>query len=276
MIDRLTAPSSRAVSRRSLLRLAAAAAGLLVTPRTLRAEEDPASALERLHRPRLRLPATTSNGARVPVTVEATYPIEPDHGGTVLEVINPRDPVASKGVFHFTVASGRAYVAFQARFDEGPSSAVATAQCSRHGRFSATAPLVIAPGAGGCAGGLTSMAPGADEIRPPVIRIPKLVAEGALQADEIIQIQVKTKHPNRTGLALRDGRWVAESEPFHLRSLEVVYADEPVSRFVLTSALSDNPLITFLLRARREGTVRVLLTNTRGQRFEASHPIRFA
>ena len=273
MLPRLIVPSL-AVSRRRFLHLAAAAAGLLTIPSAPRAESDPG---ETLHRPRLRLPATTSNGARVPVTVEAAYPIEPDHGGAVLEVTNPRDPVAAKGVFHFTAASGRAYVAFQARFDEGPSAVVATAQCSRHGRFTVSTPLVIAPGGGGCAGGLPAAPAGAaDEIRPPVIRIPRLVAEGTIQADEIIQVQVKTKHPNRTGLALREGRWVAESEPFHLSALDVAYGGEPVNRFVLTAALSDNPLITFLLRVRREDTVTVVLTNTRGQRFAASHPIRFA
>jgi predicted secreted protein len=247
-----------------------------VAPRTLGAQDDRAAALATLHRPLLRVPATTANGARVPVTVEAPQPLEADHGVSVLEVVNPRDPVAAKGVFHFTPANGRAFVAFQARFDEGPSSVVATARCSRHGHFGATAPLTIAPGAGGCAGGASAVAAGADEIRPPVIRIPKLVAEGAVRADELIQVQVKTKHPNRTGLVVRDGRFVQESEPFHLRTLEVVYGDEPVSRFVLTAALSDNPLITFLLRVRREGMIRVTLINTRGQRFEAEHPIRFA
>jgi hypothetical protein len=117
---------------------------------------------------------------------------------------------------------------------------------------------------------------GTDEIRSPVIRIPRLVAEGALRPDELIQVQVKAKHPNRTGLVLRDGRFVQESEPFHLTALNVVYGDEPVSRFVLTAALSDNPLITFLLRVRREAPLQVTLTNTRGQRLEATHPIRFA
>jgi sulfur-oxidizing protein SoxY len=277
MLHRRLASPSRPVSRRSLLRLAAATAGLLVAPRVLGAQGDPAPSLDALHRPRLRVPAVTSNGARVPLTVEAPYPIEPDHGVSVLEVVNPRDPVAGKGVFRFTPASGRAYVAFQARFDEGSSAVVATARCGRHGPFSATAPLVIAAGGGGCAGGAPTVTPAADDaIRPPVIRIPGLVAEGVVRADEIIRVQVKARHPNRTGLAVRDGRFVQDSEPFHLIALDVVYGDELVSRFVLTAALSDNPLITFLLRVQREGTVRVTLTNTRGQRFEASHPIRFA
>lgn len=277
MLHRTTAPSPPpVVSRRGFLSLATAAAGLLAAPTALRAQGARPLALEALGRPRLRLPASTSNGARVPVTVEVPRPMEPDHGATVLEVVNPRDPIAGKGVFHFTPANGRAWVAFQARFDEGASTVVATAQCSRHGRFSATAPLVITPGGGGCAGGHPATVSGLDEIQPPVIRIPKLVAEGTLQAGELIQVQVKTRHPNRTGLIVRDGQFVAASEPFHLNGLDVVYGDEPVSRFVLTAALSDNPLISFLLRPWREGLVRVTLTNTRGQRFEAVHSLRFA
>jgi len=43
---------------------------------------------------------------------------------------------------------------------------------------------------------------------------------------------------------------------------------------LLTSALSDNPLIAFKLRAHAEGLLRAVLTNNRGQRFEATHPIR--
>ena len=77
------------------------------------------------------------------------------------------------------------------------------------------------------------------------------------------------RHPNRTGLARRDGRFVAESEPFHLREMEVWYQDARVSRFALTSALSDDPLITFRVRAGKGGVLRAVLENTRGRRFEA-------
>jgi sulfur-oxidizing protein SoxY len=49
-----------------------------------------------------------------------------------------------------------------------------------------------------------------------------------------------------------------------------------VSWFSMTPALSDDPFITFRLRAVREGPLRILLVNNRGQRFEASHPIRFS
>lgn len=196
MPSRTLAAASPALSRRGNLRLGAAAAGLLATPAVLRgAQGDLPTAPETLDRPRLRLPALTSNGTRLPVTVEAPQPMEPAHGATVLEVVNPRDPIPGKGAFHFTAANDRAWVAFQARFDEGPSAVVATARCRRHGSFSATTPLQVAPGAGGCSGG------------PP--------------------------------------------------------------------ATPGGPLITFLLQPQREGVVRVTLTNTRRQRFEAAHPIRF-
>jgi predicted secreted protein len=257
-----------------VLGVTAAAAGLLLGPRTRRAASGQPPTLDRLHCPELRVPGATSNGGRVPVVVDVPLPMDPDHHVAALEVINPRDPVPVKGTFHFTPASGRAYVAFQARFDEGPSTAMAVAECQRHGRFTTTAPVTIAPGAGGCAGGAPARV-GADEIRAPVIRIPRLVGEGRIPAGAIIDVQLKTKHPNRTGLVVRDGAFVRESEPFHLDAVDVFYGGQRVSRFVLTAALSDNPLITFTLRVRDEGTIRVALTNTRGQRFEATHDIRF-
>jgi desulfoferrodoxin (superoxide reductase-like protein) len=259
-----------------VLGLAAAAAGLLIQPRIGRAASGASSADERLHRPAVRVPAATTNGARVPVVVEVALPMDPEHHVTALEVVNPRDPVSVKGVFHFTPANGRAYVAFQARLDEGPSTVIAASDCARHGRFSTTADVTIAPGAGGCAGGAPAAGALPDEIRPPVLRIPQLVAGDSLRAGDLVDVQVKIKHPNRTGLVVRDGAFVRDSEPFHLNGMDVFYERDRVSRFVLTAALSDNPLITFKLRARREGAIRVTLTNTRGQRFEATHPLRVA
>ena len=41
-----------------------------------------------------------------------------------------------------------------------------------------------------------------------------------------------------------------------------------MSRFVFTSALSDDPLIGFRVRAGQGGLLRAALRNTRGQHFE--------
>jgi hypothetical protein len=102
------------------------------------------------------------------------------------------------------------------------------------------------------------------------------VQHGRIRRDAIIHPQVKIRHPNRTGLAFQDGTWVYKSDPFHLKEMEVFFADDRVCWFTLTSALSDDPLISFALRARTEAPLRVVLVNTAGERFEATHQIRFS
>lgn len=263
------------LSRREVLLLAAGAVGSLADAAARRAWGAPPG-LPPGHHLVLRVPALTANGARVPIVVEMDHPMEPDHHITRVDVVNERDPVPSKGAYHLTPASGRVHLAFQARLDEGESTLVATAECSRHGRCVAARTVRIAAGGGGCTG--AAAAPGApdpDEIRPPVLRIPQLVAHGRIRPDQVLTVQVKTRHPVRTGLQVRDGKFVQASDPFYLAELEAFHGGERVSRFVLTAALSDNPLITFALRARREGPLTVVLTNSRGQRFHATHPLRF-
>jgi desulfoferrodoxin (superoxide reductase-like protein) len=283
------APRSPEWSRRDVLRLASAAVGLLGdgisgrawagTPKRKLPADDPDLLVpfERLHYPVLRLPVVSSNGAKVPIVVEMIHPMERGHYITSVEVVNQRDPVPSKGTFRFTPANGQVYLSFQARMHYGVSEVSVTAECNLHGRWSSTRSINIPEGAGGCA----AAAPPPervtdDELRPPVIRIPELVKSGHLRANEIILVQLVTRHPSRTGLLFRDGKFAQASEPFHLREIQVLYGEERVSRFELTSALSDDPFISFRLRARREGLLRMLVTNNRGQRFEATHQIRLS
>ena len=121
------------------------------------------------------------------------------------------------------------------------------------------------------------MGPASDErILPPALRIPELVQRGSVRRDELIHVQLEMRHPSRTGLTLRNGSFERASDPLYVRDLEVYYGGERVSWFSLTSALSDDPFISFALRARIEAPVRVVLTNNRGQRFEATHEIRLS
>jgi hypothetical protein len=142
--------------------------------------------------------------------------------------------------------------------------------------LSTTGTIEIPQDAGGCTGTAPADQTVREEIHEPVIRIAELVERGRIRRDEIVHAQVKMKHPNRTGLVLRKGSFVQESEPLHLEKIEVHYGGERVSRFELTPALSDDPFITFCLLARLEGPLRVVLTNNRGRRFEATHEIRFS
>jgi hypothetical protein len=69
---------------------------------------------------------------------------------------------------------------------------------------------------------------------------------------------------------------VQAAEPFYLTEMDVFLDRERVSHFALTPAVSDNPFITFRLKPRRAGLLRVAFRNNRGARLDAEHPIRFA
>jgi predicted secreted protein len=272
-------PRPSTLSRRGFLALAPAAVALWVRPAragpALAAGPAPPCGLDAGLL--LRVPRRTRNGAKVPIVVEAAHPMTAGHHVTRVRVTNESDPISHKGTFDFTPANGRVYLAFQARMHEGASLVSAAAECSAGAAFSAASPIEIPPGGGGCLGdgppeiGRTR----GDDVRPPVIRIPELIERGAIRRGELVHVQVKMRHPNRTGLAVRDGELVRESEPIHLDSLEAFYDGEPVCEFAMTSALSDDPLITFALLARR-ARLRVVVTNSRGQRFEATEELRVA
>ena len=87
-------------------------------------------------------------------------------------------------------------------------------------------------------------------------------------------MQVGLAHPNRTGLTRRDGRFVPTAEPFHLERVEIFYGEEPISDFLATAAWSDDPLLTFRLRVRQDGVLRVVASNNRRQRLAAEQAIR--
>ncbi len=66
------------------------------------------------------------------------------------------------------------------------------------------------------------------------------------------------------------------SGPLYLEQMEVFHGGARVSRFVMTAGLSDDPLITFAFLAAEEGTPRVVFSNNRGQRLEATHEVRLS
>lgn len=264
------------LSRRRWLALGAAGgAGLLATGGWLAARAgSPAGA--GVPTVRLKLPDVTTNGAKVPVAVEALHPMAPDDFVRQIEVVNPRDPIPLKGVFRFTPVSGEAFLAFQTRLDEGASTVMARAECTRHGAAAAEHTVRVAEGRGGCAAVGEPAPLGWEEVRAPVIRIPRLLHGAGIRPGEVVDVQVKIKHPGRTGLLWRGGAFVQVEEPLFVREMVVLYADREAGRFVFSAAVSDHPLVTFRLRADREAPVRVVLTNNRGQRWEATHPVRWA
>src|SRR5204862_5748070 len=95
-----------------------------------------------------------------------------------------------------------------------------------------------------------------DEVHPPVIRSAELVKDGRLRRGQVVHAQVKIRHPNRRGRAIREGKIDLESKPLYLEQMEVDYAGERVCNFALTPALSDDPFLAFALCPKREGTLK--------------------
>ena len=112
--------------------------------------KDPAAPtdLEKQHLMELRLPVIAEDGANVPMIVSLTHPMEADHYIKSIQILNFKDPVVSKGVFHFTPANGVAHISTQLRMDGGDAEIFVVAECSQHGKWVASKKLKIS--LGGC------------------------------------------------------------------------------------------------------------------------------
>jgi desulfoferrodoxin (superoxide reductase-like protein) len=228
------------------------------------------AALKELHTPKLILPAVTRNGTHVPVVVKMNHPMEQGHYIRRVQVLNESDPIPSKGIFHPTAGNGEIYFAFQARMHSGTSTVLASAECNVHGTWTARHRITIPDGQGGCAtADGTKEAAAREEILPPVIRIPELVRRGRLGKGEMAEVQVKFKHPSKTGLAYKDKKFVQVEEPFYVTSMQVFYGDRLVSRYEMTPGLSDNPFLKFKLKFTEEKPIRIVFTNSMGREFSA-------
>ncbi len=281
--ERVTPTASPAVSRRVFLRLAStfialewANVAFALEPYAPDNSNQP-TPLERAYPLVLKVPPFTRNGANVPIVIEMRHPMDPDHYIKSLQILNETDPIPSKGIFHLSPANGRAYLSVQARMNSGTSTVLAVAGCTRHGRWTTSQSITIPEGEGGCATGTEGDDHGSsdDGIRPPVIRIPELVERGQIRRDEIIRVQMNVKHPSRTGLTHQGATFLQTADPFYLKEMKVYYGDRVVSRYEMTPAISDNPFITFTLRATEESAIRIVMTNSLGQQFETSQKVVF-
>jgi desulfoferrodoxin (superoxide reductase-like protein) len=227
--------------------------------------------LREIHTPKLILPAMTRNGNHVPVVVKMNHPMESSHYIRRVEFRNESDPIPSKGIFYPSAANGEIYLAFQARMDSGISTVLAIAECNLHGTWTARHRITIPDGQGGCATvGVPKEAAAREAILPPVIRIPELVRRGRLIKGETAEVQVKFKHPSKTGLAYKDKKFIQVEEPLYVTSMQVLYGESLVSRYQMTAGLSDDPFLKFKLKFIEEKPIRIVFTNSSGRQFSAS------
>ncbi|MDX1513829.1 MAG: thiosulfate oxidation carrier complex protein SoxZ [Gammaproteobacteria bacterium] len=113
----------------------------------------------------------------------------------------------------------------------------------------------------------------AEKIKPPRMRISRRIKK-----DETFKVKVRFDHPSFTGLGMVD----ENEEKFNrarpstfIRNMLVYYGDELVSRFRTSSAIADNPLISFKLKAVKEEPVKVVFIDDQGERWEASEKVKF-
>lgn len=113
----------------------------------------------------------------------------------------------------------------------------------------------------------------AEKIKPPRMKLKRSVKQ-----NEIFKVKVRFDHPSFTGLGMVD----ENEELFNrarpstfIRNMLVYYDDELVSRFRMSSAIADNPLFTFKLKAIKEAPVKVVFIDDQGERWETSKQVKF-
>lgn len=220
----------------------------------------------RRHLPRITAPHVAPTGSVVPVVVSLDHPMEEDHYIEAVEILNHDDPIVSKGRFHLTPANGEAYLSTQVRMSEGRSSVAVLANCSQHGEWRTSQRITVLSEGCATAGDEREN----NEIGRPILRFPEPIARG-----QVAKVQVKFRHPSRTGLEKRDGAFRQVAPAFYLKTMEVFYGDERVSLYEMTPALSDTPFITFKLRITREAPLRVVFTNSEGHRYSVAETLTF-
>jgi sulfur-oxidizing protein SoxZ len=101
------------------------------------------------------------------------------------------------------------------------------------------------------------------------IRVPDRVAKG-----DLIVVNAIISHPMNTGF-FRD----ADGNPipaYFIKDVVVTYGDREVARFMWTSGISRDPIVSFTLRADREAPLAMTWTDNKGGVFTQSADIRFA
>lgn len=110
------------------------------------------------------------------------------------------------------------------------------------------------------------MSTGIGEAR---IRVPDRVGRG-----ELIVVNAIIAHPMDTGF-FRD----ADGQPipaYFIKDVVVTYGDQEIARFMWTSGVSRDPIISFTLKADREAPLTMTWTDNKGSVYKQSADIKFA
>lgn len=101
------------------------------------------------------------------------------------------------------------------------------------------------------------------------IRVPQRIQQG-----EHITVHAIVQHPMDTGFfRTADGQPIPA---WFIKDVQVEYAGRRVARFMWTSGVSRDPVVSFTLVADVEGPLTMRWTDSRGSVFERTAPIAFS
>ena len=113
----------------------------------------------------------------------------------------------------------------------------------------------------------------AEKIKEPRMKISRRIKQ-----DDIFKVKVRFDHPSFTGLGMVDEEQINFNRAVpstYIRNMLVYYDGELVSRFRTSSAIANNPLFTFKLKAVKEAPVTVVFIDNLGERWETTADVKF-
>ena len=100
------------------------------------------------------------------------------------------------------------------------------------------------------------------------IRLPDRIAKG-----DLIMVNAIVSHPMDTGFfRTADGQPIPA---YFIRDVVVSYAGEQVARFEWTSGVSRDPIVSFTLRADKEGPLTMVWTDNKGGVYRQTATVAF-
>ena len=100
------------------------------------------------------------------------------------------------------------------------------------------------------------------------IRLPDRITKG-----DLITVNAIVAHPMDTGFfRTADGQPIPA---YFIRDVVVSYAGEQVARFEWTSGVSRDPIVSFTLRADREGPLTMVWTDNKGGVYRQTATVAF-
>lgn len=103
---------------------------------------------EKRHVPDIQLPLIAEDGSNVPIIIDMRHEQKSTDYIKSVEIFNFNDPVISKGIYHFTPATGRVHLSTQLRMNGGDANVFVVIECTKHGKWVAHKSLKIS--VGGC------------------------------------------------------------------------------------------------------------------------------